>query len=82
MWVLYRRFFRLFGIELGADGVCGSWTTEWRFEKTVVFCGGRWVEGLVMFLWGWGFVGESGLREVCTILSIVYSTVHRKGSTE
>ena len=29
-----RHFFKLFWIEFGADGMCGSWTTEWRFERT------------------------------------------------
>ena len=29
-----RRFFKLFWIEFGADGMCGSWTTEWHFERT------------------------------------------------
>ena len=33
-WGYIRRFFSLFWIEFGADGVVGSWTTEWRFEKT------------------------------------------------
>jgi len=27
-----RRFFSVFGIEFGAGGICGSWTSEWRFE--------------------------------------------------
>ena len=28
-----RRFFSVFGIEFGAGGICGSWTSEWRFEE-------------------------------------------------